>query len=439
MLLVSLTAPVLFADGITVTNLGAALQTATGYTGQSFALYMNAFGEVTGKIYTDTTTNSTYYAFLYNGTSVQNLGTFLSPAGGNSQPTGINSSGEVVGFAYNSTNSPQAFIYEGGIITDLGQYGGTNSDGYGITDSGMVVGTTTIAQGNSNIDVFTDINNTINDVGRPNGSVIVFNSDVINNSGQIAGNSNAAGGQAFYYSTTNQDPGATGGFSAITLPGGGANSTASAIDASGRVIGQAANSAGTQQAFLYTPATTTTLESTVDLGTAWSADSTNSYIGASDALAVNANGEIVGQANVASNIYHAVIFNNNVMTDLGTLPGYADSKAVAVSDNGWVVGMASNFGNSATEAFLYIPPSIQYPDGEMINLTTAAAGQGFASLLTATGINDLGEIIGQGTTSTTNDAYILTYNTAVPEPSSAVSMVLGLVLCGLGFSRSKQR
>ena len=179
-----------------ITNLGAALQTATGYTGKSYSMYINDSGEVAGKVYTNGL-GATYYTFLYDGTNVQSLGTFTNPAGGNNQPTGLNSSGEVSGFAYNSASARQAFLYESGLLSDLGQTGGTNSYGYGITDSGMVVGTTTIAAGNSNNDLFTYSNNTMTDDNRPAGAVNVANV-FVNNSGQIAGNSDAAGGQAFY-------------------------------------------------------------------------------------------------------------------------------------------------------------------------------------------------------------------------------------------------
>jgi hypothetical protein len=74
----------------------------------------------------------------------------------------------------------------------------------------------------------------------------------------------------------------------------------------------------------------------------------------------------------------------------------------------------------------------------MIDLNTLLpAGSGFTQLLTATGINDSGIIIGQGiTTGGNKDAYILTYPEArLPEPSTSTSVAVALLLCAAGSLR----
>ena len=53
---------------------------------------------------------------------------------------GINSTGEVVGYADNSGGYEQAFLYSNGSMQSLGTLGGTSSDAFGINSTGEVVG-----------------------------------------------------------------------------------------------------------------------------------------------------------------------------------------------------------------------------------------------------------------------------------------------------------
>jgi probable HAF family extracellular repeat protein len=110
--------------------------------------------------------------------------------GGTSAALGINNSGQVVGYSYTTGDIEEhAFLYSGGVMTNLGSLGGTASGAFGINDSGQVVGysTTTgdtaehafLYSGGSMI----DLNNLL-----PTGSGWVLNSATgINDSGQIIG------------------------------------------------------------------------------------------------------------------------------------------------------------------------------------------------------------------------------------------------------------
>ena len=54
---------------------------------------------------------------------------------------GINSSGAIVGYYVNSSNSDQGFLYQSGKFTDIpGPAGATYSDAYGINDKGEIAG-----------------------------------------------------------------------------------------------------------------------------------------------------------------------------------------------------------------------------------------------------------------------------------------------------------
>jgi probable HAF family extracellular repeat protein len=168
------------------------------------------------------------------------------------------------------------------------------------------------------------------------------------------------------------------------------------------------------------------------------------YVGTSDAEAINTLGEVVGKSDyaignsgVSSGHHHAYAstFANSAwtMTDLGALTGYSDSVATAINGAGEIVGTAGT-GNS-TAAFLYL-------NGQMIDLTSLLpANSGFTQLLTATGINDQGVIIGQGlTTAGSKDAYIFTYSAfTVPEPSTLVPMLLTVLVGVLIFRRRTRK
>ena len=57
------------------------------------------------------------------------------------QVNGMNSAGQLTGFSYTTGNAAaHAFLYSNGVITDLGTFGGTISQGFAINSSGLVAG-----------------------------------------------------------------------------------------------------------------------------------------------------------------------------------------------------------------------------------------------------------------------------------------------------------
>jgi probable HAF family extracellular repeat protein len=103
---------------------------------ESFARAINNSGQITGSSTISPSGGSSTHAFLYSGGVMTDLGTLFGGAG-NSIGYDINASGQVVG------RSGNAFLYGGGVMTDLGILsGGTggSSAAYGINDSGQVVG-----------------------------------------------------------------------------------------------------------------------------------------------------------------------------------------------------------------------------------------------------------------------------------------------------------
>jgi probable HAF family extracellular repeat protein len=69
----------------------------------------------------------------------------------------------------------------------------------------------------------------------------------------------------------------------------------------------------------------------------------------SSASGINDRGQIVGFSTTASGDFHAFLYENGVMTDLGTLPGSNFSVANGINNRGDVVGA------SGGHAVLWIP------------------------------------------------------------------------------------
>jgi probable HAF family extracellular repeat protein len=105
--------------------------------------------------------------------------------------------------------------------------------------------------------------------------------------------------------------------------------------------------------------------------------------------ALNSNdlGQVVGFSDVSGDTaQHAFLYQNGIMTDLGTLPGDAGSFAATINNYGQVVG--GSFDESGNErAFLW-------EHGVMRDLNTLIPSDSPLYLLFAPGINSLGEIVG---------------------------------------------
>ena len=68
---------------------------------------------------------------------MRDLGTL---GGAGSRAAGINSAGDVVGWAGTASGAQHAFVYRGRRMRDLGTLGGVVGDAHGINRAGVVVG-----------------------------------------------------------------------------------------------------------------------------------------------------------------------------------------------------------------------------------------------------------------------------------------------------------
>ena len=318
-----------------ITELGS-----LGGSGSS-ASGINKFGQVAG---TSRTSTGAQRPFLWQNGVMKDLGT-LGGAGSFHSASAINDAGQVVG-----TSNSHAFLYRRGMMQDLGTLGGTYSEGHGINNSGQVVGLSYPTSGP--VHAFLWENDVMKDLGTLGGNLSV--ADAINNSGQVVGIS----------STTSR----------------------------------------AQHAFLW--------ENDVmkDLGTLGG--------NVSAAEAINNSGQVVGQSRLTddgeTSIYHAFLWENSVMKDLGTLSSDSDnstSVAWGINDSGQVVGDSSVTGNQNEHAFLY-------SNGVMKDLNTLIPRNSGWELTSAYSINDAGQIVGQGVINGRDTAFLATPITLVPTISS---------------------
>ena len=332
--------------------------------------------------------------------------------------------------AWAATSADAGISYD---LTDLGTLGGTNSFANGINNAGEVVGSSFLPA-NSDQHPFLYVSGTMHDLG------VSGSGSGINTAGEVTGTYRAGiDFHAFVYSNGGiGDLGSLGGLSegvSINDSGdiagyvetskggfnhaallhdqsiqdlgtlGGNSSYASGINNAGQIVGHSDISKDpnntTFHAFLYANGTMR------DLGTLG---------GDSMANGINQGGEIVGAASPAGNErQEAVVFNNGSITDLGNLGGM--SNAQAVNDLGQVVGFS--FTASGAEH------GVLYSDGRMMDLNDLLNNGAGWTVQTAQGINDRGQIAAAAlTTSGAQHAVLLT---AVPLPSTAWMGLVGLI------------
>ena len=312
------------------------------------------------------------------------LGT-LGGSGGFAQA--VNSTGQVVGDCQTPSGSYHAFLWQNGIMTDLGTLAGAHaSHGAGINDNGEVVGDSgPVAGGYSH--AFRWKNGSTSDLGTLAGG----NSEAwaINNQSQVVGWSHgpSGNGESFIWQS--------GTMSNLQVNPGGRGSGAADINDQGQVVGSwygppIVPGYYNTHAFLWQAGTRTDLGSLAGCNT-------------SSASGLNNSGEIVGESHAAgSNTNHAFVWKNGIMTELGL------GIAHAINDRGQIVGQ-DNYGCACV-----------WRDGACSQLPSLGGNQS-----EATAININGLIVGYSYDTTGVQHAILWQ--PVPEPSSILALLSGIV------------
>jgi probable HAF family extracellular repeat protein len=327
---------------------------------------------------------------------------------------GINNSGQVVGVSYLSDNvTSHAFLYSGCAMTDLGTLGGggatgtTNSCATAINDNGQIAGISDISSTTNGPDAFLYSGGTMTDLGGICDEYNESYANGINNSGQVVGQAltdcEDGYGKPFLYIGGTMTQLIVPFWVSSTLQSG-----CYGINASGQIVGYSAaaipdpNDYGHiiilgNQAFLYSGG------GAIDLGSLCGGPDipATSY-----AYGINNNGEVVGVSDTIAVGSHAFLWNG-IMTDLGTL-GSSPSAAYGINTNGQIVGASYLSDNVTCHAFLYSTNS-----GTMLDLNNLVMNSIGTYLTTAYGINESGQIIANGAD---GHAYLLTPASQVTPP-----------------------
>ena len=336
---------------------------------------------------------------------------------------GINNSGQVVGNSIVPSSddfrshafrtAPNSAINPA--TDDLGTLGGNSSTGYAINDFGQVVGESNKTIYGSNRAFLWNSTSGMQDLGTLGGDSSSAYS--VNNSGQVVGTAKTAKDDfhAFLYNGHGslQDLGTLGGNS----------SSAKGINNAAQVVGNAETASGNNHAFLYNGSSPLQ-----DIGTLGGQES---Y-----ANAINESGQVVGTAETGATyqplspssdylVSHAFLYNgSSPLQDLGTLGG-PKSTAYGINNIGQVVGTADTIDQSE-RAFIY-------SNGKMTDLNSLIPNSSKWLLSEARGINNAGQIVGTGTLQNATlsypvHAFLLTpyehsKHTPVPEPTSTLGVL----------------
>ncbi len=292
----------------------------------SYATGINDAGQIVGSLFTD----EGYHAFLWQNNVMQNLGTL---GGSSSYATGINNAGQIVGHfskCCTDNSNSTAFIWQNNVMQDLGTLGGPYSEATDINDAGQVVGFSD--RSDFLILAFLWQNNVMQAFGKLGAPTTVTTG--INNASQIVGHFlKSTDGRYWYWhafiwqNNVMQDLGTLGGI----------QSEATDINDAGQVVGFSDG-----HAFLW--------QNNVmqDLGTL---GEPYSY-----ATGINNTGQIVGSSNTAEES-RAFLWQNKVMQNLNDFipqsSGWTLEGAMAINNNGWIVGSGQH--NGTPKGFLLVP------------------------------------------------------------------------------------
>jgi probable HAF family extracellular repeat protein len=312
---------------------GAALYSVTdlgvvGGATRSEARSINSSGKVAG--YADFSGGWTF-AFIYSHSTITDIGTFGQDL---SAAYDINDKGDVVGYSFAPSGQggwlPRAFLYQRGVMTELGTFfGGGSSYASGINNRGEIVGYADLP-GVAEFRAFLYKDGMLTDLGGLDGRYSFANS--INDLGQAVGSAYTSTPWGGAYHAVLYENGTVRDLGVLGL----ATSRAYQINNAGLIVGESQYPGGigdSTHAFVYHA------DKMVDIGTLGGRSSA--------AFGVNNRNQVVGQADITNNdATHAFLFSNGSMIDLNgmidTNSGWLLYAAYDINSAGRIVGYGRN-------------------------------------------------------------------------------------------------
>jgi probable HAF family extracellular repeat protein len=325
----------------------------------------------------------------------------VHPLPANFHPSDINNAGQIAGALVFHENGVHTGVYAGGVVSDLGTFGASDSFATAINDAGAIAGNFGGTTGDEH--AFLYQHGTLHDIGSGNAWGINARGDVVGRT------STTFGSTGFLYSQ--------GGFTALGHLGNGNISTANAINDTGQIAGESNLAFNTNHThpFLYDGG------AMIDLGTL-------AGQGVSSAVAINNAGQVAGYSDAGDGRTHVFLYEHGVMTDLGGFGGL-DVTIGGMNQWGQIVG-TGNTADGPDTAFIS-------RDGALVDLNTLIDPALDWTITNAIDINDGGQIVAGACRNGQCSAVRLDLASPVPEPAGVAPWLPGLLaLAGL---RRRQR
>jgi probable HAF family extracellular repeat protein len=357
------------AVAYSVTDLGE----TPGATGGTFAVGINDRSQVAASSFFSFT--SPYFqAFLWQD---GNIIVLPGLGGSSSLANGINAPGEIAGEASLPGDLvTHATLWSHGQVTDLRTLGGVNSFAGNVNSHGQVTGTSEIATS-----------------GVPVDHAFLWQRDVMSDLQTLGGNT------SFAFAINEQ--------AQIT----GQSDVSTALDPTFGIP--------VFHGFLWDGGEMADLGLLLGGNFSYGQDMNNEL-------------EIVGAADLLGDLSsHGYLWRKGVVTDLGVAPGDTSSGAFGINNNGQIVGISAlapnDFFLPPAEEFLCPCHAALWVGGQAVDLNTLIPANSGWQLTLATGINDHGQIVGQGTFNNSQRSFLLTpleapaNNVSAPGSTESVS------------------
>ena len=217
------------------------------YEGTSFASAINDHGHIVGAI--DDDDSWAYEGILFANSTRTNLGGL---GGGSTRPFDINNAGQIVGTSSTAAGLGHAFLWENGVMTDLGVLEGDHdSSASAINANGVIVGTSSRSDQNYEQRPFIYENGAMRAI--PVQSPEAYATD-INDAGVVVGIMRTSGASSSPYHAWIYAGGVLYNLNSLVPSGSGLHlAYANAINNNGEIVGLAYDAQGQRHGFLLTP------------------------------------------------------------------------------------------------------------------------------------------------------------------------------------------